>query len=68
VRVTAGGRRYLRDVTAGDSYASSHDPRLHFGLGSAVRIDSVEVDWPDGTKSVRKDLAPRQRLIVRHGS
>jgi hypothetical protein len=68
VRVTAGGRHYLRDVTAGDSYASSHDPRLHFGLGGAVSIDTVEVDWPDGTKSVRKDVAPRQFLTIRHGT
>jgi hypothetical protein len=68
VRVTAGGRTWRRDVAAGDSYASSQDPRLHFGLGSAGRIDRVEVDWPDGTKSVRRDVAPRQFLTIRHGT
>src|SRR5439155_87809 len=27
---TAGGRKVTRDIAAGDSYATKHDPRLHF--------------------------------------
>ncbi len=29
-------------------YLSQGDPRLHFGLGTAEKADSVEVRWPDG--------------------
>ncbi len=25
-------------------------PRVHFGLGKATRIDSIEIDWPSGVK------------------
>ena len=50
VYLTAGGKRQRGDVISGGSYASTHDPRLHFGLGDAVTIDSVEVHWPSGAK------------------
>lgn len=30
------------------SYLASNDPRLHFGLGDATRIESIIVEWPDG--------------------
>lgn len=50
VLVTAGGVRQRGDVFSGGSYASSSDQRLHFGLGSASRIDKLEIDWPSGKK------------------
>jgi hypothetical protein len=50
VFVTARGVRQRGDVFSGGSYASSSDQRLHFGLGTAVKVDKVEVDWPSGVK------------------
>jgi hypothetical protein len=44
-----GGQRLRRDVAAAYGYLSSHDPRVHLGLGSLARVDSVEVRWVDGT-------------------
>ena len=46
--VHAGGRRWLRSIGPGFSYQSSSDPRAHFGLGDADRVDRVVVRWPDG--------------------
>jgi len=68
VRLKAGGRGQWRDVASGDSYLSTHDPRLHFGLGSAETVDEVDVRWPDGTHTVRRDVPARQMLRVRKGS
>ena len=68
VTVRAGGRTMTRDIASGDSFLSSHDPRPHFGLGHAERADEVIVLWPDGTRSVRKAVAARQRLLIRKGS
>lgn len=48
VTLQAGGRRWFRDVLPNQSYCSSHDPRVHFGLGSVSRIESVVVRWPEG--------------------
>ena len=46
----------MRDVAAGDSYMSTHDPRLHFGLGKAEKVDKVDVKWPDGSHTVLENL------------
>jgi len=50
VFLTTGGVRQRGDVFSGGSYASSSDPRLHFGLGAATQVDNVEIHWPDGRK------------------
>lgn len=49
VKVTADGVVQTGEIHSGGSYLSQNDLRLHFGLGSATEIDSVEVDWPSGT-------------------
>jgi enediyne biosynthesis protein E4 len=48
VYLTANGFRQRSDVISGGSFASSSDPRLHFGLGAATKIDDLEVHWPSG--------------------
>jgi enediyne biosynthesis protein E4 len=48
VYLTAGGLRQRGDVISGGSYASSNDPRPHFGLGNSSKIDGVEIHWPSG--------------------
>ena len=48
VTVTAGGKTTMRDQQLAGGYLSAHDPRLHFGLGNARRIDKITVRWPDG--------------------
>ena len=35
-------------------------------MGTHNRIDSLRVQWPDGTVSDIKDVAANQRLVVRH--
>ena len=48
VRLTAGGKTVTRQVEAGSGYASESPLTLHFGLGTASRIDGVEITWPGG--------------------
>ena len=43
------GRRLRRRSRTDGSYASSSDPRLLFGLGTAPRFDRLEVTRPDGS-------------------
>ncbi len=50
VGIDAGGRHQWRQVQRAYSYCASNDPRIHFGLGSATRIDRVTVRWPDATQ------------------
>ena len=48
--VTAGERQWRRDVAAASSYLSSHDPRVHVGLGASDAFDAITVRWPDGAR------------------
>jgi hypothetical protein len=50
VYLTANKMRQRGDVIAGGSYASTSDPRVHFGLVDATAIDEIEVHWPSGLK------------------
>ncbi len=48
IRVTVGDKTYVRDQSLSGGYLSSHDPRVHFGLGNAQGTARVEIDWPNG--------------------
>jgi hypothetical protein len=52
VFLTAGGVRQRADVLSGGSYGSSSDPRVHFGLGAEIKIQKLEIDWPDGFRQM----------------
>jgi hypothetical protein len=49
VTVTADGKPRVGMVCPGQSYCSSGDPRVHFGLGDSDHVDSIRVAWPDGS-------------------
>jgi hypothetical protein len=57
VTIHAGGMTQFDEVRGGGSYLSQNDLRLHFGLGSAAKIDSVEVRWPTGKTEIYKEVA-----------
>ena len=48
VFVTAGGIRQRFDVISGSSYASQSDQRVSVGLGTAIKIDKLEIVWSGG--------------------
>lgn len=52
IYLIANGLRQREDVYSGGSFASSSDPRPHFGLGDATAVDKVEIHWPSGVKEV----------------
>ena len=58
VFLTAGGITQREDVLSGGSFASSNDPRAHFGLGQSTRIDNLELSWPGGRKEKVSVPAP----------
>jgi len=48
LRLTAGGRTLLRRAHTDGSYCSANDPRVLVGLGSATRVESLQLRWLDG--------------------
>jgi hypothetical protein len=64
VIVTSGGRRQARALVSQSSYYSHDDMRLHFGLGAASRVESIEVRWPSGRVQRVTDVEPRRLLRI----
>jgi len=56
ITVRAGTRVLVDEVRSGSSYISQNDLRVHFGLGQAAKMDSVEVRWPSGLTERFNDL------------
>ncbi|MCC6537302.1 MAG: CRTAC1 family protein, partial [Bryobacterales bacterium] len=57
VTVKAGDRTWVDEVRGGGSFYSQHSFVLHFGLGGAKRVDSVEVRWPRGAVETWRSVA-----------
>jgi ASPIC and UnbV. len=61
---TSGLVQYNHVTTAG-SYASSNDPRVHFGLGTDKIIEEIELRWPSGkVQSLRKVKADQVLTVI----
>jgi enediyne biosynthesis protein E4 len=67
LKISAGGMTQTEEVRSGGSYLSQHDLRVHFGLGSATQIDSVEIRWPSGMTDVVKNFSADKFYGVQEG-
>jgi hypothetical protein len=61
---TDTGDQYATVTTAG-SYQSSSEKRVHFGVGAAKAIKSLEIRWPSGIKQKLTDVKVDQVLTVK---
>ena len=68
VKVTTSLGAQYNQATTAVSYSSSSDKRVHFGLGSAAVVDSIELTWPSGIKQVLKNVKTDQILTVTEGA
>ena len=58
----------IRDVNPGASYLSSHDARLHFGLGENTNVNRLEIRWPSGVVEVYENLPVNQEHVLTESS
>ncbi len=56
IRLVSGDRAQVRHIFAGGSYLGQRDRRQLFGLGTATRIETLHVRWPDGAETTHRDL------------
>ncbi len=67
VKIVAGGMTQTEEIHSGGSYLSQNDLRVHFGLGTAQKIDSVEIRWPSGKTETLPAMAADQFYSVLEG-
>jgi hypothetical protein len=68
ITVKVGKRLLVDEVRSGSSYYSQNDMRVHFGLGAATKMDSVEIRWPSGLTERFENVAVDQINTVKEGS
>lgn len=62
----AGGASQYLEQSPYRGYKSTVEEALHFGLGAAARVDSLEVFWPDGRYQRLTDLEVNRVLPIDH--
>ena len=66
IRIHAGGKDQMREVILGSNYLSHNPTDQYFGLGGADRIETLTVEWPDGSETLMQDVEANQRLTIDH--
>ena len=56
LKLVSGGMTQTEEIHSGGSYLSQNDLRVHFGLNTATKIESLEIRWPSGKIETLKNL------------
>lgn len=62
ITLTAGTRTWKAEAMCNTGFLMQSDPRVHFGLGNARRVDAIEIRWPSG-KVQRLADQPVDRIL-----
>jgi enediyne biosynthesis protein E4 len=67
VFVTANGMRQRFDAISGASYASQSDQHISIGLGTATKIEKLEIQWAGGAVETINIAGVDRLLVVEEG-
>jgi enediyne biosynthesis protein E4 len=65
ITLRASGHEQSQEVRSGGSYISQSDFRLHFGLGEATKVDTLQIRWPSGTIQNLVNIPANQILTIK---
>ena len=68
VKLTTGTVVQTEEIRSGASYLSQNDLRVHFGLGKALKADSIEIRWNSGKTEILKDVPADKFYSILEGS
>ena len=66
IHIQADSGEQLREVGLNSNYLSHNPTDQLFGLGQTERIDTLTVEWPDGSETLMQDLAVNQEVTITH--
>jgi hypothetical protein len=64
-----GGVRQRRILSSG-SYLTAHEPALHEAPGGSGDLESIQVEWPDGSRTAElfRGPFPERTIVLQRGS
>ncbi len=65
IKLVAGDLVLYDQRKGGMSYQSAQDPRLHFGLGHRLVVDSLQVVWPSGSATTLQSVKADQVITIK---
>jgi hypothetical protein len=67
IKIFAENKTQFDEVRSGGSYYSQNDLRVHFGLGKATKVKTIEVRWPSGSVDLLSETTVNQVIYVKEG-
>ncbi len=64
VKLYAQGKLQVRELHGGDAFGINNSLQVHFGLGTATKVDSVIFYWPSGQIDRHRDVVTNQLHVV----
>jgi hypothetical protein len=64
IKITCSGKSQTTQKRTTAGYLSQNDPRIHFGIGKAESVESIEVRWPSGKVQLIGNTKANQILKV----
>jgi hypothetical protein len=68
LKLSSQGVVQFEQAKGGMGYMSASDPRIHFGLGSRTKIDSLEITWPSGAVEKLTNIPVDQIIAIKEGA
>jgi hypothetical protein len=68
ITVKVGKRLLVDEVRSGSSFISNNDIRVHFGLGPATKVDSIQIRWPSGLTEIFAGVAVDKIQTLKEGT
>ena len=65
IKITYEGKTQIAQKKSTTGYLSHNDPRMHFGLGKAEKIERIDIIWPSGKTQTLENIDINQVLDVK---
>ncbi len=67
VEVVSGGKKIVRQLSAGDGFQASNERALVFGLGSHTTAESIVIHWMSGRDQTLTAIPADKELLIVEG-
>ena len=64
VVATVADKKWTKQLVSGCGYMVTNQRVIHFGLGSATKVDRIEIVWPSGVRQTYTDLQANSHWIA----